>query len=252
MLERDMFEKRTNENKPIFLHEFMYPLMQGYDSVAMDVDVEVGGNDQTFNMLAGRTLQKAYRNKNKFVVATTLLVNPKTGKKLMNKSEGSYIALDDSPREMFGKVMALPDEVIIPVFTDCTYVSMEEIMRIKTSLASGANPRDAKLALAHALVSLYHDEKSADKEKENFFKTFSNKEAPTDIPEIFVESGTLIGDTLVSSKTVSSKAEFKRLVQEGAIKDMKTDKALEKFDEKASTDRDLKVGKHRFLRIRVK
>jgi tyrosyl-tRNA synthetase len=250
MRKRDMFKIREEEGRPTYLHEFLYPLMQGYDSVAMDVDAEIGGNDQTFNMLTGRDLMSAISKKNKLVIATKLLIDP-SGKK-MGKTEGNMVSLADSPRDMFGKVMSWPDTLIIPAFELCTTTDMEEIASTKASLERGDNPRDAKLKLAHALVSLYHDEKSADKEKENFFKTFSNKEAPTDIPEISVESGTLIGDALVSSKTVSSKAEFKRLIQEGAIKDMKTDKALEKFDEKASTDRDLKVGKHRFLRIRVK
>jgi tyrosyl-tRNA synthetase len=118
MIERDMFQKRIEDKKPIYLHEFFYPLMQGHDSVVLDVDVEIGGNDQTFNMLTGRTLQKIARNKEKFVIPTTLLINPKTGKKLMNKSEGSAVWLDDEPKEMFGKIMSLADEAIVSMFTD--------------------------------------------------------------------------------------------------------------------------------------
>ncbi len=127
MLERDNFEKRLKEQKPLYVHEFFYPLMQGYDSVALKADVEIGGTDQTFNMLAGRTLVKAYQNREKIVVTTTLLENPVTGEKLMSKSLGTGIGLDENATDMFGKTMALPDEAIIQCFIDCTYLSMEEI-----------------------------------------------------------------------------------------------------------------------------
>src|SRR3989344_1169279 len=156
-IKRDMFQRRLKEGKEIYLHEFLYPLMQGYDSVAMKVDAEVGGTDQTFNMLVGRDLERIYLNKGKFVLTTPLLENPKTGKKLMSKSEGGYISLQDPPNEMFGKLMALPDEVIVPCLELCTFYPQKEIEKIKKRLKSKKlNPRDAKRILALEVTKIYH------------------------------------------------------------------------------------------------
>lgn len=219
MLERDMFEKRLKEEKPIYVHEFFYPLMQGYDSVALDVDVEIGGTDQTFNMLAGRTLQKKYHNKEKFVITTTLLENPVTGKKLMSKSEGNYIALNDSPREMFGKTMALADEVIVSVFLDCTYVPLTEISEIQRSMAEETiNPRDVKIRLAKELVTLYHNADLADAEVRYFVETFSKKNIQTeDIAEKKIHLGAGILDTLVFLNFATSKGDARRKIEQGGV-----------------------------------
>lgn len=179
MLERDMFEKRIAGGIPVYLNEFLYPLLQGYDSVAMDVDIEIGGTDQTFNMLAGRTLQKHFHKKEKFVIATTLLEHPVTKKKIMSKSEGNYIALNDSPQDMFGKTMALPDEkMITQMFVDCTYVPMAEIAKIAEDMVTGGNPRDAKVRLAKEIVRLYHGDAEADKAEQYFVETFSKGQIP--------------------------------------------------------------------------
>lgn len=252
MIERDMFDKRLKENKPIYLHEFFYPLMQGFDSVALDVDVEIGGNDQTFNMLAGRVLQKSYNHKEKFVVATTLLVNPKTGKKLMSKSEGDYIAMNDNVTEMFGKTMALPDEVIISMFIDCTYVSMEEITKIKSELASGKNPRDVKIQLAKELVTLYHGKDEAGQAEQNFFKAFTKGQVPDDIKEIEALHGSHIKDALINAGIVSSNGDWKRLIEGNAISVVGTDELITDAHIKAEKDIVLRVGKKRFARIIVK
>jgi len=163
--------------------------MQGYDSVAMDVDIEIGGSDQIFNMLAGRTLQKKYHNKEKFIIATTLLENPDTGKKLMNKSEGDYIALNDTPFDMYGKTMALPDGVIVQIFTDCTLVPMSRIEEIKSILSSGGNPRDTKMKLAFELTALYHGKKKAEAAQKKFIKIFQKKEFSYDAEEVSVTDG---------------------------------------------------------------
>jgi tyrosyl-tRNA synthetase len=160
MLERDMFSNRMKEGKPIHLHEFLYPLMQGYDSVAMDVDAEIGGNDQTFNMLAGRNLMRSLKNKEKFVLSTKLLVDA-SGKK-MGKTEGNMITLQDNAQDMFGKVMSWPDELIVPGFELCTDVSEEEMAKEKAYLESGSNPRDVKIRLALAVVGLYHGKSLAE------------------------------------------------------------------------------------------
>ena len=217
MLERDMYEKRIEEGKPIHLHEFFYPLMQGYDSVAMDVDLEIGGTDQTFNMLVGRTLQKNYNNREKFVLSTTLLVNPKTNKKLMSKSKGGFIALNDSSEQMFGKTMALPDEVIIQVFTDCTYLPLDEIKQMEKDLQSWANPRDLKMKLAHELVKIYHGGKAAGEAQANFVKVFSKKETPEEVKSFKVKSNKLL-EVLEETGLVTSKSEARRVVEQGGVK----------------------------------
>ncbi len=253
MLERDMFEKRIVEKKPIFLHEFLYTLMQGYDSVALDVDAEIGGNDQTFNMLAGRNLMRSLKDKNKFVLATKLLVDP-TGKK-MGKSEGNMITMLDSATDMFGKVMSWPDSLILSGLDLCTKLSSEAIEKEKAFLDAGGNPRDAKMRLAHAVVEIYHDKASADKAQSAFVASFSASAGgamQSDAPEAVAQKGDQIADILIAHKIVASKGEFKRLVSEKAIKNLTSGNPVESFDQKADIDMDLKVGKHRFIKIRVK
>ncbi len=249
MLERDMFEKRMVEKKPIYLHEFLYPLMQGYDSVAMGVDVEIGGNDQTFNMLAGRDLARTINNKEKFVVAVKLLADP-SGKK-MGKSEGNMITLQDSAKDMFGKIMSWPDGMIIPGLELCTNVSNEEIEKEKKYLASGANPRDAKVRLALTVATLYYGKEEAERAQAAFSSAFSSGAMPVDAPEAKVIKGALLADVLVENKIVASKTEFRRLVGEKAVKDVATGKVIETHDFKLETDLDVKVGKMRFIKIRI-
>lgn len=248
MIERDMFQKRINEEKPIYLNEFLYPLMQGYDSVALDVDIEIGGNDQTFNMLAGRILQKKINGREKFVIATTLLENPRTGKKLMNKSEGNVIGLSDSPEEMFGKTMALPDESIVSVIKDCTNVSLEKIEEIKESLTSGSNPKEIKMFLAEELVSIFHNKEIAKKARENFIKTFKDGGSPENIEECFVLADENLSDVLLRAKIIKSKSDFVRLVKEGAVSNIEKKEKIYDIFIKASTGI-YKIGKHRFIKI---
>jgi len=252
MIERDMFEKRIKEGKPVYLHEFLYPLMQGYDSVAMDIDIEIGGSDQIFNMLAGRTLQKKYNNKEKFIIATTLLENPKTGKKLMNKSEGGYIALSDSPNDMYGKTMALPDETIIQVFTDATLLSLSDIEQIKKELEAGINPRDIKMKLALELVALYYGKKKAEHAQKNFIGAFQKKEFPNNAPEITVKHGVLLKDVMMKENIVSSHSDLRRLIEAGAVKDVASNKKVHALDFQIINNMDIKVGKRKFLKIKVK
>lgn len=249
-LKRDMFRVRMESGKPIFLHEFLYPLMQGYDSVAMDVDAEIGGNDQTFNMLAGRDLIKSFKNKDKFVIATKLLVDP-SGKK-MGKSEGNMITMMDSAGDMFGKVMSWPDSLIISGFELCTEVSESEIAKEKSFLEAGGNPRDAKARLAHAVVAFYHNKDAADAARKSFASAFSSGAMPADASEARVEKGSTLVDALLDKGIVSSRGEFKRLVSSESIEDLKTGNAIRAFDQKIEVDLDLKVGKHRFIKIRIK
>ncbi len=217
MLERDNFQKRIKEEKPLYVHEFFYPLMQGYDSVALNADIEIGGTDQTFNMLAGRTLVKSYQNREKLVMSTTLLENPVTGEKLMSKSLGTGIGLDESPKDMFGKTMALPDEAIIQVFIDCTYLSMAEIKQLETDLKNGANPRDMKVRLAREIVTMYHNADDAQKAEEYFVSTFSQKQRPTDIPELKPSQYDLVS-VLVEAGICKSKSEARQVIDQGGVK----------------------------------
>lgn len=220
MLERDMFEKRMEEGKPIYLHEFFYPLMQGYDSVVLDVDVELCGNDQKFNSLAGRTLLRKMKNKEKFLLITTLLENPVTGEKMMSKSLGTGVFLDETPNDMYGKLMSQPDENIPQLFVDCTYVPMNEIEKIKKQLKEGKiNPRDIKMNLAREITAIYHGEKEALKAEENFIKTVQNKEIPDEMEEFkFKDKEKDLVDLLLETKLVESKNDARRMIQQNAVK----------------------------------
>ncbi len=219
MIERDIFEKRLKSNKPLYVHEFFYPLMQGYDSVALEADAEIGGTDQTFNMLAGRTLVKNYQNREKFVITTTLLVNPVTGEKLMSKSLGTGIGLNESADEMFGKTMALPDEAIIQCFIDCTYLALETIERYQKKISEGENPRTYKEKLASEIVKIYHGKKAASEAKENFNKRFRDKQLPTDLPTVNIPEKNIDLITLMTLvDNDMSKSEARRLIEQGGTK----------------------------------
>ena len=250
MLERDMFDKRVKEGKPIFIHEFMYPLMQGYDSVAMNVDGEIGGNDQTFNMLCGRNLMKTIKNKEKFVI-TMKLIEDNSGKK-MGKTEGNMIALSDTPEEMYGKVMSWTDGLIIPGFELCTDIPTSEIEIISNNLKSNkVNPKDLKMRLAHEIIVMFCGEKKAEQAQENWENIFSKKEIPTDIENIFVKNNILLMDIFVENKIVSSKSDFRRLVDSGSITNLDKDEKISSHNEIANSGT-YRVGKKRFCKIIVK
>ena len=252
MLERDMFEKRMAENKPIHLHEFFYPLMQGYDSVHMDVDIELCGNDQKFNALAGRHLMKRMKNKEKFVFITTLLENPKTGEKMMSKSLGTGVFLDWSADQMFGGIMAQADENIHQLFTDCTYVPEEQILDIEVGMQNGENPMIYKKRLAREIVTIYHGASAAEIAQTNWEKAFSEGGVPDEIPELTANQGDLLVDVLVSNAIIATKAEFRRLVDEGAIKTM-SDQEEKISDPKFTITQSavFKIGKRRFVKINI-
>ena len=216
MSERDMFAKRMRAGKPVYLHEFMYPLMQGYDSVAMNVDLEIGGNDQMFNMLAGRTLMKSMKGKGKCVMTLRLLTNDE-GKK-MSKSEGGFVALTDKPEEMYGKIMAMSDDVILTYFEIATDVPLDEIEGMKLQLEKGTNPRDLKARLAREIVTIFHDAASAEQAEKHFDSVFRSKEIPDDMPEYTLSAEIGIIDALVQAELVSSKSEARRMIQQKAVK----------------------------------
>jgi len=248
LLERDMFQERLKSGKQIYVHEFIYPIFQAYDSVAMGVDMEIGGNDQTFNMLAGRDLVKKLLNKEKFVLTTKLLTDPT--KKKMGKTEGNTINLDDNPEDMFGKIMSWPDTMIISGFELCTDVPMDVLRQKEKDMKfEKLNPRDAKTKLAYEIVKIYHGEEEAGRAQENFMKIFQKKEIPDKIEEIKVKTGDKLADILVQKNIIPSKSEFRRLVKNKAI-DV-DGRAIEDIDYVIKKVTVVKIGKKKFIRIAV-
>jgi len=249
MIQRDMFQERMKQEKPIHLHEFLYPLAQGYDCVALDVDLEVGGNDQMFNMMAGRDLMKTLKGKEKLVLTSKLLADSE-GKK-MGKSEGNAVFLDSNPRDVYGAVMSWADEVIVPGFELATQVPMAEITKMESGLKSGQeNPRDLKMKLALEITRIIHGEKEAESAQNDFVKTFQKKEVPEEIDLIKLkESKYSVLDLLVESGLVESKGMARRLVEQGGVKiDRKS--VLDPQEEvDVSSEVLVQKGKRHFLRV---
>ncbi|MDH4330074.1 MAG: tyrosine--tRNA ligase [Candidatus Moranbacteria bacterium] len=245
MLERDMFEKRMKEEKPIYVHEFMYPLMQGYDSVAMDVDVELCGTDQIFNALAGRTLLQKLKGKNKFVVAANLIADEKTGE-LMSKSTGTGVFLDLSSNDLYGAVMSVTDGMIKPLFIGCTKLSLGEIKDLDIK----KNPRDAKMKLAFEIVKLFRSEKDASEAQEYFVKTIQNKEIPDEVEEAKTKSGAAITDFMVEFGLATSKGDARRKIEQGGVSiDGEKITDVNFVLTKEHDGKVVKVGKHNFRKI---
>lgn len=252
IIERDMFERRIEKKLPISMMELQYPLLQGYDSVALNTDVELGATDQLFNMLAGRYLVKVFLKKEKFVITTPLLINPENGEKLMSKSEGNHISLQDNPKQMYGKVMALPDSVILACFKLCADIEDEIIKNIERRLKSGENPRNLKAELAYEIVKIYHGEKKAKEAKEEFERVFQKHELPREIPTITLRAGKRnIINLLVELKMAPSKSQARRLVMDGAVKINGSTFKDPKTDINAVSETIVLVGKKHFRKIRV-
>jgi tyrosyl-tRNA synthetase len=243
MIERDMFQKRISDGLPLYLHELFYPLMQGYDSVAIDVDIEVCGSDQTFNALAGRTLLRKLKNKEKFVLVTTLLENPKTKEKMMSKSLGTGVYLDFDHVTMYGAVMAQPDENMRQLFVDCTRLPLAEIDNLFETIK---NPRDLKMRLAREITNLYHGVDKAEEAEQKFIETFQQGGVPEEILEIdfpYVEN-------LVKEGVVASKSDLRRLLEAGGVRDALTGEKLASVPEAPLNESlTLKLGKRRFVRL---
>ncbi|MBI4994029.1 tyrosine--tRNA ligase [Candidatus Peregrinibacteria bacterium] len=219
MIEREMYRKRIKEGKPIGLHEFLYPLMQGYDSVAMDVDLEVGGNDQLFNMLAGRTLQKVLRNRNKHVLTVKLLEG--TDGRKMAKTYGNVINIADEPQEQYGRVMSMKDELILQYFELCTDVPIHEIEEIKHALKAGENPKNAKMRLAREIVAFYHGKDAGAGAEKEFIKT-----SKSDARRLIEGGGVSIGEKRAADPKIEIKLGKKPIL--------------------------IKVGKRHFLKVKTK
>jgi tyrosyl-tRNA synthetase len=250
ILERDDFTLRMKEKIDIGLHEIIYPLMQAYDSVKIKADVEVGGTDQRFNLLAGRELQKKMGQAEQDLVFMPLLVGT-DGKKKMSKSLGNYIGLIEDPNQQYGKVMSIPDELIVPYFELATRVPLEEREQIKESLKSGqANPRYIKARLAREIVALYHGARAAKKAEEEFNRVFRERKKPSKIPTQKLRVGEWnILELLLKSKLASSKSEAKRLVEQGGVKI--DDQVIKDWQAEIRVQDGMiiQVGKRKFVKI---
>ncbi|MSR86936.1 tyrosine--tRNA ligase [Candidatus Peribacteria bacterium] len=244
MEQRDAFERRIKAGSPLGVHEFLYPAMVGYDSVVLDVDCEIGGTDQEFNMLAGRTMQKAFGKRDKFVLTTPLIEG--TDGRLMSKTYDNCIWLQDSPKDMYGKIMSMKDELILTYFNCCTDVPVQEIKEIEKGLKGKSNPKDAKMRLAREIVALYHGAEAAKHAEAEFTAVFSDHKLPEDIKEVKAEKGSGLLDLMVKEKLVTSKSEAKRLVEQGGVhlNDKKVVSITAKIEKGI-----LKVGKRKFVRI---
>lgn len=250
VIKRDMFKKREKEGRDIYLHEFLYPLMQGYDSVAMDVDLEIGGSDQMFNMLVGRDLMRKLKGKEKFVLTTKLLVDSKGEK--VGKTAGNALFLDASANDMYGGIMSFPDEAIIPGFELLTMVPMTEIKDLENQMKSGkTNHMDLKKKLAREVVALLYSEKEAKSAQEEFERVFQKGKAPICDILIYDIKGGLknIVDLLVETKLAPSRSEAKRLIEQGAVE---VDELVIRDTQHVIRVKDgmiIKAGKRKFIKI---
>lgn len=249
LFQREMFQKRLKRGGTVWTHEILYPLLQGYDSVALNTDLEIGGSDQVFNMLVGRELLKKMKNKEKFVMTLPMVLG--TDGRPMSKSSGNCIWLEDSPYQMFGKVMSIPDNLIASYYELLTDFSSKQIVRIKNSLSwKKANPKDLKKELAFEIVKIYHSPEAAKRAKREFERVFEEKELPAAVPSFRVGAKKInILDLLVKTKLASSKSEAKRLVLQGGVKiEGKTEKDWKK-DVETKKGLVLQVGPRKFAKI---
>ena len=253
MLERDDFNKRFTSNKSIAIHEFLYPLVQGYDSVALEVDVECGGTDQKFNLLVGRELQRDYGQEPQ-VVITVPILEGLDGVKKMSKSLDNYIAIDEDPDDMFGKIMSISDELMWRWFELLSFIPEEEIAKLKTEMDSGKNPRDIKFVLAEELVDRFHNEGDGEKCKDTFLKRFQKGQMPDDIESIQVDiegDSILLVNLLKDTKMIASVSEGNRLIEQGGIKIDSEKVEDQKFEVNKGSENIYQVGKRKFLKIKV-
>ncbi len=251
MLERDDFNKRYKSNQSIALHEFLYPLIQANDSIALEADVELGGTDQKFNLLVGRDLQRAVGQEPQ-VVLTVPILEGLDGKNKMSKSLDNYVGIDEDPKEMFGKIMSISDELMWRWFDLLSFKSTNEIAKLKAEQAKGMNPRDIKIQLAKELIARFHDDKSAELAEDNFINQFQKKNIPVEIEELSItisEDSIPLANLLKESGMTSSTSEAMRMIQQGAVR-IDEEKV---FDPKllisAGTSAIYQVGKRKFKKI---
>jgi len=251
MLERDDFNKRFSSNKTIAIHEFLYPLVQGYDSVALEADVECGGTDQKFNLLVGRELQRDYEQEPQ-VVITVPILEGLDGVKKMSKSLDNYIAIDEEPDEMFGKIMSISDELMWRWFELLSFMPEEDITKLKDEMKKGKNPRDIKFILAEELVDRFHKEGEGKKSKEIFLNRFQKGNIPDEIESVKVDiknDSILLVNLLKDTNMISSISEGNRLITQGGIK-INSEKVQDpKLEVSKGSEGIYQVGKRKFLKI---
>ena len=253
MLERDDFEKRYKGGQSIAVHEFLYPLIQGYDSVALEADVELGGTDQKFNLLVGRELQRQEGQAQQIVITTPILEGL-DGVQKMSKSLANYIGIDEAPDEMFGKVMSISDELMWRYYELLSFRPLEEIERFKKDIGGGANPRDIKFLLGEEIVERFHGAEAAGKVRDNFISRFKKNEIPEDLPEVevkAVDGSIAIANLLKEAGLTQSTSDAMRMIKQGAVK-----KDGERIDDKSHQTASgetgvFQVGKKRIARVSV-
>ena len=253
MLERDDFSKRYSGQLPISIHEFFYPLMQGYDSVMIKADLEMGATEQKFNLVIGRQIQKEYGQEPQ-IVLTLPVLEGLDGTQRMSKSLGNYIGVDEAENEVYGKVMSIPDKLIYPYFELVTDVSLDELKNIKSQLDNvNINPRDVKKYLGRTIVRMYHGEEASKSAENAFEQVFVKKDIPDEMPEFsFEQENMRIDELLIATKTASSKNEARRLITQGGVS-VNSEKIDDIFAEvNISGSKVLKVGKRKFARITKK
>ena len=250
MLERDDFKKRFSNQQPIAIHEFIYPLLQGHDSVHLKADVELGGTDQTFNLLIGRELQKADGQKPQVAMTLPLLVGL-DGEKKMSKSLGNYIGVTEAPSEMFGKIMSISDELMWDWYNLLSFRPLTEIAQLKSDVANGKNPRDVKILLAKEIIARFHDEASADAAEQEFINRFQKGAIPDEMPEFTFEGEMGLASLLKEAGLVPSTSEAIRAAQQGGVKiDGEKVEDVKQTAQKGTFV--YQVGKRKFARVTVK
>lgn len=249
MLERDDFKKRYTGGQPIAIHEFMYPLLQGWDSVAMETDVELGGTDQKFNLLMGRELQKSNGQKPQVVLMMPLLVGL-DGEKKMSKSANNYIGISEAPSEMFGKIMSISDDLMWSYYELLSFRPLEEIAQFKSDVEAGKNPRDIKVLLAKEIIARFHTDADADAAEQEFVNRFAKNQIPDEMPEFAFEAGRPVSNLLKEAGLCPSSSDAMRMVKQGAAKIDGEKVADSKFTPEAGTYV-FQVGKRKFARITI-
>ncbi|WGE90686.1 tyrosine--tRNA ligase [Actinobacillus genomosp. 1] len=250
MLERDDFKKRFTNNQSIAIHEFIYPLLQGHDSVALEADVELGGTDQTFNLLVGRELQKSAGQKPQVAMTLPLLVGL-DGEKKMSKSLGNYIGVTDAPSDMFGKVMSISDELMWDWYNLLSFRPLDEIAQLKADVAEGKNPRDVKILLAKELIARFHDQAAADAAEQEFINRFQKGAIPDEMPEFTFEGEIGLATLLKEAGLVASTSEAIRSAQQGGVK-IDGEKVEDVRQNAQQGTFVYQVGKRKFARVTVK
>ena len=253
MLERDDFDKRYKSNQAISIHEFLYPLIQGYDSVALDADVELGGTDQKFNLLVGRQLQELHA-KSPQVVITMPILEGLDGSQKMSKSLGNYIGVDEPAKEMFGKIMSISDNLMWRYFELLSFKNLEEIEQFKKQVETGTNPRDIKFELAQEIITRFHDLKSAQDAKNDFVKRFSDNAIPDVIDDIEIkvcDKGIVFANLLKETQLVSSTSDAHRMIKQAAVKidGKRVDDGKQILE--AGFSAVIQVGKRKFIRVKL-